>query len=53
MKISDFYKASTKERLNFFLENKEDAFNMLQDVVEYLVLEDEGLFPEDGEIAFS
>lgn len=50
--IGDFFEMSGQERFDFFVEDTESSFNMLQDVIEFLVLEDEGLFPEDGEIDF-
>jgi hypothetical protein len=50
--IGDFFAMSPQERFDFFIDDFENSFNMFQDVVEYLVLEDEGLYPEDGDIDF-
>jgi len=50
--IGDFFAMTPQERFDFFIDDFENSFNMFQDVVEYLVLEDEGLYPEDGDIDF-
>ena len=52
VEIGTFFKMTPKERFDFFINDPESSFNMLQDVVEFLVLEDEGLHPEDGVIDF-
>lgn len=50
--LLDVFNMSPQERFTFFVDKIDDSFNMFQDIIEFLIMDDAGLFPEDDEIEF-
>lgn len=50
--LLDVYEMDDLTRLEFFTDEWETAFQMFQDLVDYAVMKDDDLIPEDNKIAF-